>query len=231
MKPNKLLLIIWITTCAHVLQSQTAASLNNVIKAYQGEFSISLKAKYMYYADFGQGKASDSLNANMVMSGSDYYFKIAEYELAKEGQIHVTLDNQQKSISVLQSAPSTTTFGLLDDLLTSQNIKTSSFETNIKDVEGLRLTYQNSEIVYADIYINSSTNYISKCVIKYTDGFNDATKSIRYAKIVIDYTDIKKLDKAYLKQSYGVNRFVNISGKNVTLVEKYKSYTLESYLN
>lgn len=231
MKLNKHFFIIWIITCSQVLQSQTTVSLNNVIKAYQGEFSISLKAKYMYYADFVQGPASDSLNATMVMSGSDYYFKIAEYELAKEGKIHVTLDNQQKSISVMQAAPSTTTFGLIDDLLNNPNIKTSDFETKLNGLSGLRLTYQNSEIAFVDMYINNNTNYISKCVIKYANGFDETTKSIQYAKIVIEYSDVKKLDESYLKQNYSINRFVNVSGQNVTLVEKYKSYTLESYLN
>lgn len=231
MKLSKLVFIIWIIACSQVLQGQTVVSLNNVIKAYQGEFSISLKANYKYYADFTKSPVSDSLDATMVMSGGDYYFKIAEYELAKEGQIHVTLDNQLKSISVMQSAQSTATFGLIDELLTSQNIKTSDFETNTKGMSGLRLTYQNSEIVYADMYINSTTNYITKCVIKYTNGFNEATKSIQYAKIVIEYSDVKKLDKSYLKQNYSINRFVKVSGQTVTLAEKYKSYTLESYLN
>lgn len=215
------------------MSGQQTVSLAEIEKAYKGDFTISSTAVYKYYPDYSKGPASDSLEATMAMCGNDSYFEIADYEIITQGQYTVTADHDQKIITVSKIKDNQTqlSFGLIDDLLSQQSAKPVSFDTGNELQFGIRINYQNNEVIQAELYIDKKTNFIQKCVIKYIDGLDESTQTLRYAKIEINYTDYKKNDAKLLNVKYGLNKIISIYGNTITLNSSYKLYELQTFLN
>jgi len=212
------------------IYAQQNISLADIEKAYKGDFNLSAKAVYKYFPDYARGPASDSLQALIIMHGNDYYFTISDFEIVREGQYVVSVDHSLKSIEVLESPDDQDelTCGLIEHILSQQNAKVSSFSTGNDMLQGIRMNYQNNEIIQSDLYVDVETKYIKKCIIKYVDGFDDINKTLRYAKIEVIYSDIKVEDKN-LSTEHNIKKFISLNGNTITLNNSYKSYELLTY--
>jgi len=230
---NKSGLLIYLLLIFKFINAQQTISLTEIEKAYKGDFTISSKAVYKYYPEYDKGPPSDSLNAFLVICGNDYYFKISEYEIIKEGEYYLSADHNIATIQLIRtnSEQSQLSLGLIDDLLSQQNAKLSEFDTKNEALKGIRINYQNNEIIQADLFIDLKTNLIKKCTIKYLDGVDENTQSLRYAKLEITYFEWMKENNKVITENYRLNKFITISGDEITLNSSFKSYDFQTDLN
>ncbi|HYV95287.1 MAG TPA: hypothetical protein VE978_26160 [Chitinophagales bacterium] len=210
------------------VQAQSPKDLfRQVIAVYQGNFTVTLQAKYRYYPDFDSKNVTDSMSSLLVMHGSDYYFKLGDVEMLREDGYYITTDQTERQISVYrynQADSIGKSLGLLNTLLGDSGTKIVSFDAG-KGFKGIRIYYSGSQVVQADFIIDQNL-YIRKCTLRYQKDIDWAHKKVFYSKLEITYSSTSFSHSAFPKRDYGINRFIQIKGNTLRTTSLYSSYQL-----
>lgn len=201
--------------------------LQAISSAYKGDFTLSLKGKYRYYPIYDSREASDSLESKTVIHGNSYYFSISEYEFIYEDGYYVFVDNESKVVSVTRTAAYTGTiqYDFLNTLIQNKDCTLSEFDAGSKD-KGLTITFRNQDITRADLIIDSQTNWIKKCTLKYFEGIDYQKKSLMFSRLEITYSDYQKSNTPFPSATYGISHYIAVHDTAVSLVGAYKTYKL-----
>jgi len=205
----------------------SSAILDDIRRAYQGDFTVTVDAVYRYHPEYNSQKVTDSLKSILVMHGDDYYFRIGEMEFMRQGNYYIVCDRSNKQIAIskdLKKQNHQSGF-MLTDLLQQNGIEVTS-SNNSKNEKHITLHMQGNQVEEVDLIIDQN-NYVQKSILKYQEDIDWKNKKGIYSKLEITYGKPVKNNKPFPAKLYGLERFIqNKPDGEMQLTSSYSHFAL-----
>ena len=224
-------LIVGLYFLVQSISAQTPQeNLSKIIQVYQGDFTVTVNAKYRFYPESGSNKIADSMQSLLVMHGEDYYFRLGEVEMMNQNGYSVMSDQSGKQLLISQSRNDVNAQSGLFEILNQTGAKLASFDPG-NGLKGISIYYSGTDIVRADI-VADDHNYITKCILYYQESIDWAAKKANYSKLEIIYSKPAISHSVFPTNEYGLNRFVQLKKDGTFKASaKYSTYQLTDNTN
>jgi hypothetical protein len=190
--------------------------LARIKTAYSQAGVVSCKMTYQLFAPDAT-QAADSMMGSLTMLGSDYHFKIGQFEYLQQGNRFLYIDHEAQSMMLFHRAKShtdPTNSGQIASLLDNGGVV-----AEVQNIGGkqrkLILEPAQSAVENVEIWYNTDSYFIEKT--RTVLAQNKAVLEVKYGQIKQPKTGF----------SYSISSFTVLKNKKYAPTDKYKGYKIK----